>query len=272
MEGFGEEKVFVFLDHEVAEGFHCFADSDNLGPWGTALVRELIPHLESEYRLIPDPDARFLTGQSSGGWGALYLQIVFPETFGGVWAASPDFVDFRSFGPGLDIYRPGANLYRDEAGCPRPAWRDAARHTVLLTRRQAVQMELLTGPGGQMQAFEAVYGTREDDGRPARLFDRETGAINPRVAASWARYDLCRLLRRHWHALAPRLAGRIHVVAARDDPFYLDEPVVLLAAALDSLGADADIRLLPAGGHDVWSDEIRTWMHDGMERLRQADR
>ena len=92
------------------------------------------------------------------------------------------------------------------------------------------------------------------------------------MAASWSRFDLCRLLRRRWRELAPRLTGRIHVVAARDDPFYLDGPVALLAAALDSLDAGADIRLLPAGGHDVWSDEIRTWMHDGMERLRAADR
>lgn len=59
--------VWVMLDHSVAQGTHEFADSVNNGPWGTALTTEFIPEIEKRYRLDARPNARFLTGKSSGG-------------------------------------------------------------------------------------------------------------------------------------------------------------------------------------------------------------
>ena len=54
-----------------------------------ALIAELVPHIEKEYRAIGTPAARFVTGHSSGGWSSLWLQISYPDYFGGTWSSSP---------------------------------------------------------------------------------------------------------------------------------------------------------------------------------------
>ena len=118
---YGLEKVFVFLEHNCAQGTHCFVDSENNGPWGRALIEELIPFIEKNYRVIPEADARLLTGQSSGAWAALWLQVGHPDFFGGAWPISPDPVDFRSF-CGVDLYAKNANVFYEEEpdGSRRP--------------------------------------------------------------------------------------------------------------------------------------------------------
>ena len=65
--------IWVFLDESGPTGTHEFADSVNNGPWGKALTTELIPQLESHYRMDARASGRFLTGHSSGGWATLWL-------------------------------------------------------------------------------------------------------------------------------------------------------------------------------------------------------
>lgn len=107
--------IWVYLDHAVGTGTHEFADSANNGPWGTALTSELIPALEREYRMDARPTGRFLTGHSSGGWSALWLQVRYPKVFGGSWPTSPDPSDFHDF-TNIDLYAPNANFYADADG------------------------------------------------------------------------------------------------------------------------------------------------------------
>ena len=63
----GTEMLYVVLDPCCRTGHHVFADSENNGPYARALVEELIPHIEKEFRGLGVPTARFLTGHSSGG-------------------------------------------------------------------------------------------------------------------------------------------------------------------------------------------------------------
>ncbi len=98
--------IRVFLDHSSPWGTTEFADSVNNGPWGKALTEELIPHLESQYRMDAKPSGRFVTGHSSGGWFAMWQQVRYPKVYGGTWARAPDPVDFHSF-TGINIYRLG---------------------------------------------------------------------------------------------------------------------------------------------------------------------
>jgi hypothetical protein len=58
----GESFVHVLLDPECPGGHHVFADSANNGPWGTALVADFIPALESAYRVATSSEGRFLHG------------------------------------------------------------------------------------------------------------------------------------------------------------------------------------------------------------------
>ena len=50
-------------------------NSVNVGPYGDAIMQELIPEIERRYRVIKQPWARLLDGGSTGGWEALALQI-----------------------------------------------------------------------------------------------------------------------------------------------------------------------------------------------------
>jgi hypothetical protein len=72
-------------------------NSANNGPYGDAIMQELIPYLEKQFRVIAAPYARVLTGGSTGGWEALALQVYHPDFFGGTWSYYPDPVDFRRY-------------------------------------------------------------------------------------------------------------------------------------------------------------------------------
>ena len=53
----------------------AIADGDVNGPVGTALVNEFLPRLGHAVRALRAASARFVTGASSGGWAALWLQV-----------------------------------------------------------------------------------------------------------------------------------------------------------------------------------------------------
>jgi Putative esterase len=239
--------VRVFLDANHALGHHVFADSANMGPWGTALVHELLPAIEARYGAIADPAARFVSGHSSGGWSSLWLQVEHAEIFGGVWSLAPDPVDFRDF-VNVDVYR-FENMYRDPDGQPIPVERDGTN--VVATVEEFVRRELHEEPVGRQiyYSFDAVFSPRGSDGQPRFLFDRETGRIDREVAEAWRHYDISARLRREWPRLAPLLRGKLHVIVGLRDTYYLDRSVRLLADELLALGSDAAIVLVPDRNH-----------------------
>ncbi len=261
----GVEFLRVTLDPTCPLGHHVFADSANNGPWGTALVEDFLPALDAEFRTIPAPHARLLTGHSSGGWSSLWLQTTCPEVFGGVWSTAPDPVDFRDFQQ-INLYRPGENMFVDPQGERRPLARAGGR--VRLWYDDFCRMEDVLGPGGQLHSFEAVFSPRGDDGRPRRLWDRETGRIDADVAAAWTAYDIRLWLTDHWSEWAPSLAGKLHVFMGTEDTFYLEGSTRLLAAALRELGSDAVVELHEGKDHaSLLTRELRARIRQEMAEL-----
>jgi hypothetical protein len=242
----GTEMLYVVLDPECRLGHHVFADSDNNGPYGKALIEELIPHIETKYRAVGTPKGRFVTGHSSGGWSSLWLQVTYADFFGGVWSTAPDPVDFRDFQL-VNIYDVKHNLFTDEKGELRPLARKAEK--VLVKYKPFNDMEVVMGRGGQLFSFEAVFSPKGKDGKPMPLWNRATGVIDPIVAKAWQRYDIRMILERDWKTLAPKLAGKLHVYMGDQDTFYLDGATRLLQASQKQLGSDAKIELFPGRDH-----------------------
>ena len=240
--------IWVFLDHSTPAGTHEFADSVNNGPWGKALTEELIPSLESRYRMDAAPSGRFLTGHSSGGWATLWLQVRYPKVFGGTWSTAPDPADFHDF-TGVDLYAADANAYRRADGTPVPLVRDQGK--VLGTFEGFARLERVLGAyGGQLTSFEWVFSPRGPDGRPLPMFDRDTGKVDPQVVAYWREhYDIVARLQRDWPALKPDLDGKIHVYVGTADTFYLDGAAHRLDTALKALGAKAEVHFVPDRTH-----------------------
>ncbi len=244
--GFGKDLIRVVLDPDCGTGHHVCADSAANGPRGRALVEELIPHIEKTFPAIPRPSARLVNGHSSGGWSSLWLQVTYPDKFGGVWSTSPDSVDFRDFSK-VDIHAPGENMFRDRDGQRRPIARQGTRPVLFLddfSRREDV-----IGDGGQLRSFEAVFSPLGPDRQPRRLWDRTTVAIDPEVAKAWEAYDIRLVLERNWKAIGPKLAGKLHIITGELDTFYLEGAVKLLKEALKHLGSDAVVEIIPGKDH-----------------------
>jgi S-formylglutathione hydrolase FrmB len=249
---FGKEFIRVLLDPDCGSGHHVFADSATNGPRGTALVEEFIPYVESAFPALADPRARLLTGHSSGGWSSLWLQVTFPDVFGGTWSTSPDPVDFRDF-QRINIYAPGENMYRDREGKRRPIARIGTIPAFYFDR--FCRMDDVIGWGGQLGSFEAVFSAVDHHGRPRRLWDRASGAIDPEVAKAWEAYDIRLYLERNWRALGPKLKGKLHVITGELDSFYLEGAVKLLKESLTKLGSDAVVEIVPKRDHGNLLDE-----------------
>lgn len=242
----GVEFLRVTLDPSCPLGHHVFADSANNGPVGQALVDELIPKLDREFRTIAQPTARFLTGHSSGGWSSLWLQVTYPGTFGGTWSTAPDPVDFHDF-QRIDLYQPGENMYRDAQGGRRPLARSG--DTVLLWYDDFDRMETTLGYGGQLHSFEAVFSPRGVDGKPLLAWDRTTGAVRTDVARTWEKYDIRLILEKNWKELAAPLKGKLHVIMGDLDTFYLEGATRRLQSSLRMLGSDAVVEFVPGKNH-----------------------
>lgn len=253
--------IWVFLDESSPTGTHEFADSVNNGPWGTALTTEVIPYLESRYRMDAKASGRFLTGHSSGGWATLWLQVRYPKIFGGTWSTSPDPSDFHDF-TGPDLYAPDANVYTRPDGTPYPLVRMKGK--VIATFKQFAQLERVLGSyGGQMASFDWVFSPRGADGRPQQMFDRETGKVNPEVVRYWGdHYDIAYRIETQWPRLKPDLDGKIHLIVGTADTFYLDGAAHKLKALLDKVGAHAEVQFLPGKTHGdlYWKGNDHDWL------------
>lgn len=204
-------------------------NSANNGPYGDAIVEEVIPELERRFRLIGKPYARLVEGASTGGWQTLALQLKHPDFFGGAWVLQPDPIDFRSYQL--------VNIYRDTSAFALPAgqfttaerpFRRTVAGQVVWTNRQLSRFEEVLGTRGrsgyQLGAWQAIYGPVGPDGYPTPLWDNLTGTIDHEVAEYMQEhgYDLRAYAEENWATLGPKLRGKLHFFAGDMDDFYLN--------------------------------------------------
>ncbi|HYL74361.1 MAG TPA: alpha/beta hydrolase-fold protein [Bryobacteraceae bacterium] len=232
-------------------------NSANNGPYGDALLQELIPYLEEHFRLIREPAARLLTGGSTGGWESLALEVHHPDFFGGTWTFFPDPIDFRRYQL--------VNIYDDENAFRAPGYEypvperplmRSPEGQVLITMRQMSQLETALGSHGrsaqQLEAWEAVYGPVDEDGYPRPLWDKATGKIDHDVAKYMRDhgYDLTYYMKTNWTKLGPKLKGKLHLYVGDMDNFYLNVAVYLLEDFLKTTDAGATFEYgRPMKGH-----------------------
>jgi hypothetical protein len=269
--------LYVFLNAQCERGHHEFADSVNNGPCGRALTTEFIPALEKKFGGVGEPWARFVTGHSSGGWSSLWLEVTYPDFFGGCWSTAPDSVDFRDF-TGIDIYS-FENAYTDPDGKPIMLVRNKGKF-VSSIKDYVDGSDESNQIGGQFYSFNAVFSPRANDGTPMRLFDWKTGAIDSFVADSWRKYDISLILQDHWKELGPKLQGKVHVWIGTIDTFRLEGATMLLQDELKKLGSDADILIVEGRDHmnlgapcpEHWPKGMMRRIHEEMWAAYQKEK
>ena len=245
------------------------------GPYGDAIMRELVPYLERKYRGLGQGWARFAYGGSTGGWEAMAVQMFYPDEFNGAWAACPDPIDFRQYMT-INIYA-DSNAYR--SGGPwkwveRPGHRNYLGH-VQTTVRQMNQLEHVLASrgrsGGQWDIWQAVYSPLDAAGYPAPIWDKVTGRINPSVADYWREhFDLGHILARDWSTLGPKINGKLHIYVGEGDNYFLNNAVYLVERRLRDLGSpapDIEVDYEPRAEHCWNGDHTRP---NAYSRLRYA--
>ena len=212
-------------------------NSDNCGPFGDAILNELIPEIENQFRIIQKPYARILTGGSTGGWESFALQLFHPDFFGGAFIYAPDPVDFNHY-----IL---TNIYEDKNALTkqfnwmnweRPFMRDVDGQ-VMVTMRELSQLEAVLGTKGrsgeQLDIWQAVYGPVGDDGYPKLLWDKSTGEIDHNVAEYMKQYDLLDYTKKNWSKIGPKLVGKLHFLCGDMDNYYLNEATLEMEGFLE---------------------------------------
>lgn len=217
-------------------------NSANCGPYGDVVMKEIIPYLESHFRMIDKPYARILEGGSTGGWESLALQVLHPGFFGGAWVFDPDPIDFRSFQL--------TNLYKDKNAFYKALsnpWYKYSKHydrtsrglPLATIRQQSAYEAALGGPhclsGHQLCGWWAIFDPVGPKGYPEPMWNMHTGKINHKVV-DYARdhgYDLSYYIQTHWSTIGPQLVGKLHFFVGDMDNYYLNLSVYRLQDFLE---------------------------------------
>jgi len=214
-------------------------DSENVGPYGEAINKELIPYIEKEFHGIGQGWARAIFGGSTGGWETLATQIFYADDYNGAWGACPDPVDFHGY--------QSVNIYDDKnaywtigpfAKVNQPEMR-AANGIIEATTEGSNRWELVLATHGrsgeQWGIWQAVFSPVGKDGYPVEIWDPLTGVINKDVVPYWRdHYDLTYIMQRDWKTLGPKLVGKLHVMVGTADTYYLDHAVHLMQRSMEA--------------------------------------
>jgi hypothetical protein len=220
-------------------------NSANNGPYGDAIMFELVPEIERRFRGLGQGWARFTYGGSTGGWEAMAVQMFYPDAFNGAWVACPDPIDFRHYTV-VNLYEDD-NAYYQEGPfkrVPRPGLRNSLGH-ITTTLEQMNHRELALGArtrsGDQWDVWESVYSPRGADGYPKPIWNKLTGQIDKEVAAYWREhFDLSHILQRDWQTLGPKLRGKLRIYVGDMDNYYLNNAVYEVEKFLKTASPPAD--------------------------------
>ncbi|MGA7538255.1 MAG: alpha/beta hydrolase-fold protein [Steroidobacteraceae bacterium] len=214
-------------------------NSANVGPYGTAINRELLPAIEKKYRAIPQGWAHATFGGSTGGWEAFATQVFYPDEYNGAWVACPDPVNFHAY-QNVDLYKDSNAFERsgDFAEIPIAGDREPDG-TIIADMRGEYGYEYVLGTHGrsteQWDIWQAVFSPAGPEGYPAQVIDPVTGAIDKKVVAYWhEHYDLSAILQRDWPTLGPKLEGKLHFAVGDGDTFFLNNAVHMLQNQLEA--------------------------------------
>lgn len=133
-----------------------YANSPVTGNWGDFVVKDVVRYVDTNYKTMPYPQSRGITGYGMGGYGALDLAMRHPDVFGNVYAISPQLFDNQGlrlhgmFGGSIIIRQ----LMKQKARFDDMSREDAHRSFVAY-----IDSLYSTGePGDTMWAFSYAYG------------------------------------------------------------------------------------------------------------------
>jgi len=84
------QPMIIVLPNGLNKYYGAFyANSSTTGNWDDYIARDVVSHIDKNYRTLESPGKRGFAGHSMGGYGALTLAFRHAEVFGSVYAMSP---------------------------------------------------------------------------------------------------------------------------------------------------------------------------------------
>lgn len=90
------EMIVVTPNENTPFGGSFYVNSTVTGNWEDFTVKELVAHVDQNYRTVPDSSSRAIVGHSMGGFGAMYLSMRHPDVFGVVYSLNGGFLSFTA--------------------------------------------------------------------------------------------------------------------------------------------------------------------------------
>lgn len=107
--------IFVQADQYTLYEGSFYSNSSLTGNWEEFTAKELVGHIEKNYRTLAKRESRGIGGHSMGGYGAFKIGMLHPDVFSSIYALSPGLLAFvKEFGPNSNSYREAANIKTPE--------------------------------------------------------------------------------------------------------------------------------------------------------------
>jgi len=200
--------VVVMPDCYTSLGGNQYLNSASVGFYADYLVKELVPFVSSQLNVSQFADRRGVFGKSSGGYGALYHAMNYPEIWGAAASHAAD-VDFNLvFRPAFpEASRTLANFSGDIERFIRQFW--ASRTP---SARDFTALMIL--------AMAASYDPDLEHPERIRLpFDLHTCTLDEERWQAWLAFDPINLVPRHIDAL--RSLKALYVDVGRHDQYNI---------------------------------------------------
>jgi hypothetical protein len=87
--GIIDKFIFVAVDMTTPLGCSWYVNSPVTGDWENFMIQDLVPYIDGNYRTLPTREARGISGEFMGGYGAIRFGMQHPDVFGSVYALGP---------------------------------------------------------------------------------------------------------------------------------------------------------------------------------------
>ncbi len=218
-EGAMEPVVVVFPDCYTSLGGNQYVNSPGVGRYADYLVQELVPFVGQRVNVVADRVGRGVFGKSSGGYGALYHAMHYPDTWGAAASHAGDVgfeLLFRGEFPSVSSVLSAHD--GDIEAFLRAFWQ----------RKRPSGHDYSTL---MLLAMAASYDPDPADPSRIRLpFDLRTCEIDAERWQNWLRFDPLTLV--HQHAGALRSLGGLYIDVGLYDQYHIQYGTRRLADAL----------------------------------------
>ena len=185
-DGHIEEMIVVGVDATGGQPVTSYVNSVLNGNYRDYIVEELVQHIDTEFRTIPNRDSRAVFGASMGGFGAYIYAMTESDVFGATYSMSSGFHSF-SRSDGFPV------LSGEKASFP--GYPSMGTQLLQIQEPSDIQRNM----PGLIYAWASAFSPNLDN-PPFRVdlpFELPSLEVIPEVRDQWYTYDAFVLLEQH---------------------------------------------------------------------------